>query len=252
MNRIVFMKKLEALLRNVSDDERKEAIQYYNDYFDDAGIENEEEVIKDLGSPEKVAATIKAGLKGQGDEFSEFRETGYTDTRFEEKDSPARRGETEQKKSGSYGETGYQSGYGDTGYNAGYDRSSKPKTEIWKVIAIILLAIVAAPVIVPVGFGIVVAIFGIAVGVFAVFIAFVAAMACVVIVGIILFGVGIPALFASPAGGLGLMGAGMITFVIGLLGSVLTIKLCMVVFPPMVRFIVELIRKPFHKKGAAA
>lgn len=52
MNRIEFMKKLEALLRNISVDERKEAIQYYNDYFDDAGPENEDEVIKDLHFPD--------------------------------------------------------------------------------------------------------------------------------------------------------------------------------------------------------
>lgn len=252
MNRIEFMAKLEALLRNISVDERKEAIQYYNDYFDDAGIENEAEVIKDLGSPETVAAIIKAGLKGQGDEFGEFRETGYTDTRFEEKDSLARRGETEKKKSDSYRESSYNSGYSDTGYNAGYDKSSKPKMETWKVVAIILLVIVAAPVIIPVGVGIAAAIFGIGVSIFAIFISFVVAMICVVIAGIILFGAGIPALAASPAGGLGMMGAGMIIFVIGLLGTVLTIKLCMLVFPPSVRFIVELIRKPFHKKGAAA
>ena len=40
MNRVVFMKQLESLLQNVSPAEREEALQYYNDYFDDAGEEN--------------------------------------------------------------------------------------------------------------------------------------------------------------------------------------------------------------------
>ena len=37
-------------------------MQYYEDYFDEAGPENEQQVINDLGSPERVAAIIKAGL----------------------------------------------------------------------------------------------------------------------------------------------------------------------------------------------
>lgn len=245
MNRIEFMTKLEALLRNVSVDERKEAIQYYNDYFDDAGSENEDEVIKDLGSPERVAATIKAGLKGPDDEFSEFSETGYTDTRFDKKDSPARRGETGKK-------TSYEYDYNDTGYNAGYDSSSKPKTDIWKVAAIILIVIVAAPIVIPVAIGLAAAVFGVAAALFAVLISFVIAMVCVAVVGIILVGVGIPCLVASPAAGLGLIGAGLIVFVIGMVGTVLTVKLCMMAFPPMIRFIVDLVRKLVHRKGETA
>ncbi|HKM04016.1 MAG TPA: DUF1700 domain-containing protein [Lachnospiraceae bacterium] len=59
MNRVEFMKQLEALLFDISSSEKEEAIQYYSDYFDDAGVENEAYVINELGSPEKVAATIK-------------------------------------------------------------------------------------------------------------------------------------------------------------------------------------------------
>ena len=43
MNRQEFMKQLEMLLSDISQAEREEALQYYNDYLDDAGIENEEE-----------------------------------------------------------------------------------------------------------------------------------------------------------------------------------------------------------------
>ena len=45
MNRIEFMTELAALLQDVPVEERREAMQYYNDYFDDAGEENEEQVI---------------------------------------------------------------------------------------------------------------------------------------------------------------------------------------------------------------
>ena len=60
MNRIEFLRQLEVLLSGISQSEKEEAIQYYNDYFDDAGAENETEVIKALGSPAKVEETIKS------------------------------------------------------------------------------------------------------------------------------------------------------------------------------------------------
>ena len=41
MNRKQFLYELEQLLKDIPDNERAEAIQYYNDYFDDAGAENE-------------------------------------------------------------------------------------------------------------------------------------------------------------------------------------------------------------------
>ena len=63
MNRIMFMTELAALLQDISAEERVEAMRYYNNYFDDAGEENEQKVIEELGSPKKVAAEVKAGLR---------------------------------------------------------------------------------------------------------------------------------------------------------------------------------------------
>ncbi len=42
MNREEFMAKLKALLGDIPADEREEALQYYEDYFDDAGVGIEE------------------------------------------------------------------------------------------------------------------------------------------------------------------------------------------------------------------
>ena len=52
MSRWEFMSQLEKLLLYVPIQEREEALQYYNDYFEDAGPEREQEVIASLGSPE--------------------------------------------------------------------------------------------------------------------------------------------------------------------------------------------------------
>ena len=71
MNRIEFMKQLEVLLANLSADERAEAIQYYNNYFDDAGVENEAHVISELGTPKKVAETIREEAQTAGAQATE-------------------------------------------------------------------------------------------------------------------------------------------------------------------------------------
>ena len=62
MNREEFLSQLERLLYDIPAQEREEALEYYNGYFDDAGKEKEAEVIQELGSPGKVAAIIKADL----------------------------------------------------------------------------------------------------------------------------------------------------------------------------------------------
>lgn len=37
MNRFEYMRRLEALLSDISPSEKEEALTYYNDYFNDAG-----------------------------------------------------------------------------------------------------------------------------------------------------------------------------------------------------------------------
>ena len=70
MNRVEFMAELERLLADLPEDERQAAVQYYADYFADAGAENEAEVIRELGSPEKTAESIKADYYGITEERS--------------------------------------------------------------------------------------------------------------------------------------------------------------------------------------
>ena len=65
MNRDGFMSQLESYLADISAAEKEEALQYYNDYFEDAGPENEQSVIQSLGSPREIAENIKAELRGE-------------------------------------------------------------------------------------------------------------------------------------------------------------------------------------------
>lgn len=78
MNRETFMRELEYLLQDISEEERQEAIDYYESYFDEAGIDNEQQVIHELGDPSQVAAIIKDGLKGQFDDHIESGNHGFS------------------------------------------------------------------------------------------------------------------------------------------------------------------------------
>lgn len=84
MNRKKFIEELAFLLQDIEDAEREEAMQYYEDYFDEAGPENEQQVINDLGSPERVAAIIKAGLDNQFDQDIEYSEKGMDNSNYKQ------------------------------------------------------------------------------------------------------------------------------------------------------------------------
>lgn len=86
MNRLEFMGALEHLLSDIAAEERKEALSFYEDYFADAGPDQEERIILELGSPERIAGTIKADISyaKSNQERGEYTERGYQDTAYEE------------------------------------------------------------------------------------------------------------------------------------------------------------------------
>lgn len=60
MNRQAFMNRLAAELSKLPKEEVQAAMEYYNEYFDEAGPEREQETMKELGGPSKIATQIKA------------------------------------------------------------------------------------------------------------------------------------------------------------------------------------------------
>lgn len=85
MNKEEFLKELSLLLADIEEDDRKEALDYYNNYFDEAGKENEEKIISELGSPEKIAMEIKQSQIDSKSNNWEFSEKGYKDTSLDSK-----------------------------------------------------------------------------------------------------------------------------------------------------------------------
>lgn len=238
MNRKEFMSELERLLADMPEEERQAAVQYYADYFADAGEANEADVIRELGSPEKVAESIKADYYG-----TEFNESDY-----EDKDNMEKYGKYSSdgnNNSRTDSQAGMdQNGSGDgTGNTAGGTGNNRPWTS--NTLKLILIAAIAI-ILWPVTLGIAVTVFGIAAAVVCFFAALVIAAVLVMIAGGVAVIAGIAAAAALPSAALVTAGIGILLFVLGLIATVGTVKLCIIVYPAMLRGFVNICRRPFH------
>lgn len=190
MRRDEFIRELEYLLQDIPDEDKADAIAYYRDYLEEAGPEKEEEVIRDFGSPERVAAIIRSDLNGSLEDGGEFTEKGYEDERFREpnfqlvkrRDLPEQveegsrggfgsggvNGQGSSGSTGNFGEAGnggdgrnYGSAVGmepGEGTNAGRPGSgagnAKRKWEWWQIVGMVILGCCVIPVVFPLVLGI--------------------------------------------------------------------------------------------------
>ena len=218
MNRTEFLAELERLLEGMPEEERQAAVQYYADYLADAGVENEADAIRELGSPEKVAETIRADYYG-----TEFNEEDYDQKDYMERYSRS------SSDSGAEDRAGQQ----------------KPWTSGKIKLLIVLLIIIAVW---PVSLGAAVAVLAVAAVVICFFPVLAIAAAAVMLSGGFVFVLGIALMFI-PAAGMIVVGVGILLFVAGLIATVGAVKLCTIVYPAMLRGFVNLCRRPFYGKA---
>lgn len=236
MNRDEFMAQLARLLVDLPEAERMEAIRYYNDYFDEAGPENEGKVIQELGSPGKVAASIKANLQGTGQ--GEFTEKGYKETT----------GACGDEKTGETGAKGYQGGSGWQSQGAGNGYGVQPRRRgagSWALLIIVL--IFASPVILGVGGGLLGGALGILAALLGVVIACLAGGVGLAVGGVALIVKGIFKLFTYPALGITGLGAGLICIAVGILCLMFFIWFAFRILPRVFRAVVNFVSRLIHK-----
>lgn len=225
MNRKRFMYELERLLSDIPAGERKEAIQYYNDYFDDAGAENEARVIEELGSPSQVAQTIREGMS---ENVGEYTERGYEDERFQNRQEvTADCRKLKEEKA--------------------VQRHSN--TNLWKILCLILLCLLLCPIILPIGIALLAVAAAVVIGIIGIAIAAIATAVALPLAGVTVIGYGIYKLFFFPAVGIMLGGIGCLLLAVGILICLVAIWMFSKVLPVCIRGIVSLIRYPFRKAG---
>lgn len=71
MTKYEYLAKLEQLLADMPAQERRDALDYYAEYFDAAGPDHEAETAEKLGDPETVARKIREGAGASADEKTE-------------------------------------------------------------------------------------------------------------------------------------------------------------------------------------
>ena len=206
MNRVDFMRELERLLCDIPEHDRLDAIAYYNDYFDEAGIENEANVLRELGSPARVAAIIKSDLNTTGNEQAEYTETGYSDGR--------------------------------KGPNPNTPATRKERKQLPLALVIVLL-VFASPLLLGVGGGLLGVVFGLLGG----FIGIVVGGIGMLIGGIASLVGGIIKLIVSPVKGLILIGTGSLITALGILFVLLVVLCIFKWFPKLFRYVMNWLQK---------
>ena len=253
MNRETFMKELEYLLQDISDDEKADALSYYADYLEEAGPENEEKVLQEFGSPERIAAIIRADLKGDLESGGGFTERGYEDDRFRQPNYQL--AHREQEEHSFYSRTACdETPLGETGQSAEAGEPSKEKPEK----AAVMIGILLLPVVFGLGLGAVGIVFSLLFGAAALLAVFVftAAIWTVawLIAGVFILIAGI-AVMATPLNflnGILCIGLGIAFLGIGLLSLSVSILFYGKFLPWLVKLTTDAIGRLFRKKGKTA
>lgn len=231
MNRVEYMEELEALLSDIPAEEREDAINYYNDYFDAGGVENEESTIISLGTPEQLARTIKLANSDATVIDGEFTETGYYDGLSADK-----------QEVDMYAKVANSA-------DNGKDKATK-KMSGGTIALIIILAIFALPILGPIIIAFAAVLFGLAVAMVAVVFGIAVAVIAVGVAGLCFGGlglfIGIGSLFAEPFAAITIVGAALIALSFGILLVLGCIWLVRVIIPPVCRAAVFVFAKPFR------
>lgn len=217
MNRIEFMKQLESLLQNVSQTEREEALQYYNDYFDDAGPENEKEVIEALGNPARVAENIKRDLMGNGEVKAKASDRALVEY--------GKAQSTTQSKPQEEG------------------KSSKTGLPTWAIVLLVILLVFASPALLGAGVGVLGVLVGVLASWFGIIFGFGVTAIVLFIVMFALIVLGIVCIFIDPLVGVSLVGGGLLCGGIGLLFLMLTVAMGGIATPAVCKGIAGLFKR---------
>lgn len=204
MNKAEFMRDLEGLLWDVPYSEKVEALKYYEEYFNDAGEENEQMVLAELGSPQRVANTIKQGMTGS------ICQNPY-------------------QNQGAY----------QNAYQGAPTEQHKEGLPTWAIVLIVIGCIFGSPLIL----GVLAALFGVIMGIFGVVIGFFGAGAGLLAGGMATIVAGALCLVELPLTGVGVMGVGMILMAVGLVFLMGAVWLCGVAIPAICRGIAWLFKK---------
>lgn len=224
MNKNEFLDQLSLLLSDISYDEREEALNYYKEYIEDAGPENENTVLKELGSPNDIANQIKDGLSNKSEE-----ENNRIDFKAPERFSSSNNNFHQSTDNSHGNQKSFNNNYSVQNIN-------RQKRHDYLILAIIAIALVS-PFILPFASSLVkVLLVAIAI-IFVLVIGFGAASIACIVAGIIILIIGIASMIHSPLIGFAIIGSSFIVVSLGLLFLVLTVWYTKSALPAIIGFV---------------
>lgn len=222
MTKYEFLERLDLLLTDLPQEERMDAIWYYEDYFADAGPENEELVLRELGSPESVAEKIRSGWKQTGVNSQEqYRREAYREEAYDEQQDRGGQYQEERGRREPYRESPYQP-EGTPNWEIHSKNYARP------AVVILFLIFIGVPVLMPLIFA-----------VFAVlltfFLGFGIGGVAMISGGVVLIGMGVSSITISAGIGMLLSGAGLVVAAIGILFVVLAVNCAFRAIPGIIK-----------------
>ena len=277
MTRMDFLKQLEYLLQDIDEKDREDALEYFRDYMDEAGISEFASVDGLLDVPEKIAISIRASLNDNDAEQSEFSEQGVKDARWEaqkympdvyKKDGKTENGEQTSDTGWKTASEEYSGRKREDGRGTDDDRYERKEWEyeeednsggrhsrgnnLGKLLLIVILCIVGVPLIGGIGSGVIGILLGLCGALLAAIMGVGGSAIGFTVGGVVLFVMSIVHMIISVPEGLMMMGFSFLMLALGIIFILLTIVICTRLIPWIVRGIVGLFRRIFHRGGAEA
>lgn len=235
MNKLEFLERLEKLLADIPYTERREALNYYTEYFEDAD-KDEEEVIKTLGSPEEVAHNIREESAGKE----------LTESNAEKADEAGNQYYAEPG-SNADGKKIYDSNSVDS-----RNEEKKSGLEGWQIALIIVGVVITVPIWGGLVSGLLGGILGIVAGIFGVILALAIVSVALFVAAIVIFIFSLTKLLVAPLGSIFSMGLSLLLLGISMLCLIASWKLLTVLLPAIWKGLTYIFNSIFHKKEGVA
>ena len=251
MTKQAFLEQLNQLLCDIPKTEREEAILYYEEYFDEANIGPTDNVLEIIDSPEKIAASIRAGLQ-ENEDRSEFTERGYYEEGAKTENELMRKPVILEKEK-------QQESWWNNFKKKVKDTTTKLTMDKQKLVLVVIILVLTFPIwggLVAGALGIVLGLLG---GVLGIIVGVLGAVLGIVVgivtatfgflgKGIILVVTGVIGMLEVPTVGVSTIGLGLVHFGIGMLCLMLMVWIFSAMLPACIRGIRWIIRRLQGKK----
>lgn len=259
MNKETYLQELRKGLKILPQYDRDEAVEFYEEYFDEAGIENEAKVIEELGEPKILAKKILVDVVDRKYEetMAATKEDYSSQNAMAVVPAPTASGFDPNAAAGATATAG--AAYGAQAetlppvqpqQQPQQNEKKKDQPSALKTLMIVLAAIFALP-LSPVVFALLIVVSALLFVMFVLFISFMIAGISMIVaaVGTIFFG--LIALFINPIAGMCVLGSGLTIFGLGIFMAIGSLALTRMTAHGLAKGFGRIVHKKNRKNKAA-